>query len=373
MTNESGQSPVPAQAQRVDGAVIVGGSLGGLSAALGLAKFGIASTVLERTSGRTQRGVAILVSVSGITKTLSPEALDIVRDELGAAAMSQYSLPHSWWRVYTALRNACDAEPLVTIVEGAHVNDIGQDDGSAWATIDDGRTWAGDMLIGADGYRSIVRRHVDERRPDADYAGYVCWLGQSEIPDESRDIFSNGPDFYDSGKYMLAVYPLIEPDGSFDKYGWGVWDPGHQKLFREIGAIGDGKVRRTPRVDDIPDAIYTAMERVVDSNWEPELAGPVAEAFRDHDVIATPISEYNPDRVVNGRVAIIGDAAHAQTPMTGAGFAEAVTDAEALSRMIAEAETVPEGLEHYEMLRLTDMQRRVRAGQSFSQSFAGGY
>ncbi|WP_218720055.1 MULTISPECIES: FAD-dependent monooxygenase [unclassified Nocardia] len=43
--------------------VIVGGSLGGLTAALSLAARGTAVTVLERTTGRTQRGVAILVSV----------------------------------------------------------------------------------------------------------------------------------------------------------------------------------------------------------------------------------------------------------------------------------------------------------------------
>ncbi|WP_442852616.1 FAD-dependent monooxygenase [Arthrobacter sp. 131MFCol6.1] len=49
-------------------------------------------------------------------------------------------------------------------------------------------------------------------------------------------------------------------------------------------------------------------------------------------VIGTPIAEYVPARLARGRVAIVGDAAHVPTPMTGSGFAES---GQAFSRSFA--------------------------------------
>lgn len=347
------------------GPVIVGGSLGGLSMALGLAKHGIASTVLEKSRGRTQRGVAILVSLAGIARTLSPQAMSIVRSELGEAAMSQSLLPHSWWRVYSALYQACEAESLVTVIDGVEVDAVGQ----GWVRAAN-RTWSAPAVIGADGYRSVVRRYVNDSLPDATFAGYTCWLGQSEIPATAQDAFAHGSDFYDSGPYMLAVYPQIDPDGSTRKFGWGLWDPVRRGLFEQIGAVStDGRVLRTPRPGDVPEWVYGEMAEVVGKHWPGRWTEPVAEAFVKQDVLATPIAEYLPERVVNGNVAIIGDAAHVQTPMTGAGFSEAVADAEVLSRMIATAPGYEQALADYEKLRLTDMRRRVSAGMDFSRSF----
>jgi len=45
----------------------------------------------------------------------------------------------------------------------------------------------------------------------------------------------------------------------------------------------------------------------------------------------TPIAEYVPDRLVNGRLALVGDAAHVPTPMTGCGFSASLDDAEAIA------------------------------------------
>jgi 2-polyprenyl-6-methoxyphenol hydroxylase-like FAD-dependent oxidoreductase len=52
-------------------------------------------------------------------------------------------------------------------------------------------------------------------------------------------------------------------------------------------------------------------------------------------VIGTPIAEYVPDKLVKGRVALVGDAAHVPTPMTGSGFSASLHDAETLAAAIA--------------------------------------
>ncbi|GIF23401.1 2-polyprenyl-6-methoxyphenol hydroxylase-like FAD-dependent oxidoreductase [Actinoplanes tereljensis] len=86
---------------------------------------------------------------------------------------------------------------------------------------------------------------------------------------------------------------------------------------------------------------------------------------------ATPIAEYVPDRLVNGRFALGGDAAHVPTPMTGSGFSTSVDDAEAIARALsARRATVPQAFQQYERDRLSAVRRMVLSGQQFSRSFA---
>ncbi|MFI8975448.1 FAD-dependent monooxygenase [Nocardia asteroides] len=127
------------------------------------------------------------------------------------------------------------------------------------------------------------------------------------------------------------------------------------------------EVTHTPRVDAIPDDVYAEMIRTAETRWQEPWRTGVVEAFRARDVVATPITEYLPRRVVNGRIGVLGDAAHAQTPMTGAGFEEAVADAVALAEALDGADGEL-GLERYESMRLAGMRSRVCAGQSFSRS-----
>ncbi|MEV6062906.1 FAD-dependent monooxygenase [Nocardia asteroides] len=346
--------------------MIIGGSLGGLTTALALAARGRQVTVVERTSGRTQRGVAILVSGAGLRRALGAQAGEIVAERLGPASMRQGVYPHSWWDVFSALRAAADAEPLITVRENVRIVEVGQDGSGAWARAEDGTRWTADVLLGADGYRSVVRRYVDAARPVAAYAGYVVWLGQADLPAEFADRVG-GPDFFSGARDMLAVYPLIDRDGGTTRYGWGWFDPHHTSLFQRIGAIDGIEVTHTPRVDAIPDDVYAEMIRTAETRWQEPWRTGVVEAFRARDVVATPITEYLPRRVVNGRVGVLGDAAHAQTPMTGAGFEEAVADAVALAEALDGADAEP-GLERYESMRLAGMRGRVSAGQSFSRS-----
>lgn len=349
--------------------LIVGGSLAGLTTALALATRGRTSTVLERTRGRTQRGVAILASSASLRQALSGSALRIVEQGLGYGSTHQGTYPQSWWDLYTALRSAADAEPLIAIVENVQIVDVDQNEAEAWAVAADGRVWRAEALLGADGYRSTVRRRVDAAHPAADYAGYVVWLGQSPLPAQYVDRVG-GPDFVMHGDDLLGTYPLIDAQQRLRSFGWGWFDSGHNALFRRIGAITGTGVEHTPRPADIPGGVYESMAREAEQWDEPWRSG-IIEAFRTRQVIATPITEYLPQRVANERIAVLGDAAHAQTPMTGAGFEEAVADAAALAESFAGDVSATEALQGYELVRLTDMRRRVAGGQAFSRSFAG--
>ncbi|MFT3660261.1 MAG: NAD(P)/FAD-dependent oxidoreductase [Gordonia sp. (in: high G+C Gram-positive bacteria)] len=348
--------------------LIVGGSLGGLVAALSLAAHGRSSTVLERTEGRTQRGVAILVAGADLRRALSVRAAQTVFAALGPAASRQGVYPHAWWDVYRALHAAAQEEPLITVVPGERVIEVGQNDAEAWARTARGETWTASAILGADGYRSVVRTVVDAERPIAPYAGYVVWLGQAEVPEEYAHRIG-GPNFFDGDDGMLAVYPLIDQDEQVRHFGFGWFDPNRDDVFRAVGAVDGDEVKHTPRVTDLPDAVFDGLIASADEWSEPWRSGVIG-ALRERDVVPTPITEYLPRTVVDGRLALLGDAAHAQTPMTGAGFQEAVADAVALGEVMDD--DAVESLARYEAVRLAGMQRRVSSGQSFSRSFASG-
>ncbi|MDQ1623198.1 MAG: hypothetical protein QOH19_1616 [Actinomycetota bacterium] len=71
----------------------------------------------------------------------------------------------------------------------------------------------------------------------------------------------------------------------------------------------------------------------------PEFPAPWRDAILDcidrPAVIGTPIAEYVPDKLVKGRVALVGDASHVPAPMTGSGFGASLHDAGTLAAAIA--------------------------------------
>ena len=190
-------------------ALIIGGSLAGLSAALALANVGVASTVLERAPARGRAGVAIRAGGTALRMAFTVPASQQVVDALGGDAIEQAVLPHAWWDVYSALRQAASVEPGITLVDGEAVATVGERVDAAWARSAEGREWTADLLIGADGHRSVVRRCVAPEQPEASYAGYLAWLGQLDVPPRNARALS-GVEFHSAGHDVLAIYPLLE-------------------------------------------------------------------------------------------------------------------------------------------------------------------
>jgi 2-polyprenyl-6-methoxyphenol hydroxylase-like FAD-dependent oxidoreductase len=93
------------------------------------------------------------------------------------------------------------------------------------------------------------------------------------------------------------------------------------------------------------------------------------------EVLGAPVAEYLPARLVRGRAALIGDAAHVASPMTGAGFENALLDAEALAAALrsATAPDAPDSLDSYERERPPQAQRLVSSGMSWGRSASPGY
>src|SRR5579864_5496584 len=171
-------------------ALIIGGSLGGLFASLLLRQAGWDVMVFERSSGDLAgRGVGIGTHVEMFEIM---RRLDITVDEsIGVPVTSRLCLGRdgaivarlpfekilsSWALFYRALRRHL---PDVCYRPGMQLDDVAQSGGAVTAHFGNGIKAEGELLVGADGLHSTVRRRVFGG-PAPSYAGYVAWRGVIE-------------------------------------------------------------------------------------------------------------------------------------------------------------------------------------------------
>jgi 2-polyprenyl-6-methoxyphenol hydroxylase-like FAD-dependent oxidoreductase len=354
-------------------AVIVGGSLSGMMTALTLARAGVGVTILERTGPSPRSGAALGVDGGLLDAITRLAAASEGSTTLLAAAATGSRLPQSWSSIHRMLREAVEADQRIDIRHETTVLSVGQDEKGAWAETSDA-TFRGHVLIGADGHRSTVRASVIPHKPDAKFAGYVVWLAlanEADLPippDRPHEVafLSQGDDF------MLG-YPVPGIDGSLEpgrrQLGWAWFDASRNQLLRDSGSVTGAVVQHSLAFADIPTA---TVRELTDSagQWPRPWRDAVRASFDSGAVVGTPIAEYLPDRLVFGRIALVGDAGHVPTPMTGTGFNASLQDAEVLARALASGVEVDEALLAYERIRLPDVRSMVISGQDFSRSFA---
>jgi 2-polyprenyl-6-methoxyphenol hydroxylase-like FAD-dependent oxidoreductase len=357
-------------------AVIVGASLSGLMTGLALSRAGMHITILERVDEFPRTGASLGRVPEGLLERIAGRR----RPDRDAAA-SGPSAPgvQTWTAVHTRLRAAVDADPRIELRHDTSVQSIGQDAQSAWATTSNHEVVRGDVVIGADGYRSVVRRSVSPDKPDATFAGYVLWIGltdESAIP--ARHRWPRDLDILRSGDKYLFGYPLPGRDGSVvpgaRQIGWGWFDASRNDLLCETGCVAGNVVRHSLTSADVPDATLRELAVEARDLWPALWRDAIVDCTDRHAVIGIPIAEYVPDRLVNGRLALVGDAAHVPSPMTGSGFSASLDDAGALARSVAagvHGSGLAKALRGYEKERLGSVRDMVQAGQQFSRSFAG--
>ncbi|GAB3460911.1 3-hydroxybenzoate 6-monooxygenase [Streptomonospora sediminis] len=346
-------------------AIVVGASLSGLMTALTLSRAGLEVTLLERSARKSRTGAALPVG-EGLLEHLTGGA--------HAAGLTVPSGAQAWTDVHASLRAAVMSDAGIRLRAPVMVTSAGEDARYARVTTDTGEVFNADLLVGADGHRSIVRRFVSPDSPDANFSGYVIWLG---LIDESAISSPSWPSdlaiLYEGG-YCLNAYYLPAADGSTTRgkrrIGWGWYDAGHNDLLRASGAVKDNVVQRTLRPDDMPDAVFDELADTARQLWPDPWREAIVDCLSRRDIIGTPIGEYVPYRLTMGRTCLIGDAAHLPSPMTGSGFSASAEDALVLGSAIEQHSSIAKALSEYEASRLQPGRQLVRSGQSFSRSFA---
>jgi 2-polyprenyl-6-methoxyphenol hydroxylase-like FAD-dependent oxidoreductase len=339
--------------------VVAGGSLVGLSLAIALSELGMEVTVLERSpapavevGGGLGVDTALLRQVTGIREE-PPVLHGIDRDT------TAWHLLQGWLEAHAVRR------PGVTVHRGAEVTtvDPGNDQQRATVVAANGGEYSADLVIGADGARSAVRAAVDPAFPDARYAGVLLWRTlvdeQSmphsvELPEDrepSRELYA--------GPYRLVTY-LVPGAAGETRVGRRrlnlVWyDPQQGGLLRDMGLLDGETVHGSLAPGALPPAVLERLSAFAAANWPSPWREALAIALDNGTVFGTPIVHYEPVRLVNGRTALAGDAAHAASPMVGGGFRQGLYDVRALSQVMAGLAVhgdVPGALGRYQRQRL---------------------
>jgi 2-polyprenyl-6-methoxyphenol hydroxylase-like FAD-dependent oxidoreductase len=250
-------------------------------------------------------------------------------------------------------------------------------DGSARTA--DGRDFRADLVVGADGARSTVRRWVSPERPDAIYAGILLWramLAEHELPPSVPWLRADEPSReYYSGPYRLVTYLVPGADGSSEpgrrRLNLVWYDPARSELLEDHGLLEGTTIYGSLAAGDVPEAIRHDLEAAASKRWPTPWRQALEIALERSLVFATPVVQYRPDRLYKGRVALAGDAAHAASPMVGGGFRHGLYDVAPLSAAFDNDGTlhVSPILDSYGHQRLASAQAHVEQSQAAGQQY----
>ena len=323
--------------------VVVGGSLAGLTLALACAARGVPVQVLERSTERTQGGDSLSVDLAAIEKTVGYDPRAHPRLPVVPAYRDRHLT--TWPALYGWLRERVRETPGISLHEGRAIASVRALDDKAEVVFEDGSKMLANAVIGADGYHSVVRRAIAPNAPYARYAGYLVWRGLVDEQALTRPVSwpSNGGlwiDFVQGYRLVAAVLP--GRDGSMEvghrqvTFAW--FDAHRDELLRATNRLTpDGHLVGTLGRGSIGQDIRSELLSMVPGLWPAVWAEAVAFGVQSVSSLSgAPIAEYLPEKLVAGPLAIVGDAAHVVSPMTGSGFASGVDDAAVLARSLAQ-------------------------------------
>lgn len=344
-------------------ALVIGGSLGGLFAANLLLRAGWDVEVFERVPARLAGRGAGIVTHPPLVRALARAGADPAA-ELGVAVpgrvafardgsiVGERALPQvltSWSRLYGLLEAAFPSERIRRgwALEGFERNGQGVD-----AHFGGRRVARGDILVGADGIRSAVRAALlPEVR--VNYAGYVSWRGLADevnfSPATHAALFERFAFSLPDGEQMLG-YP-IAGDGDDTRpgrrrYNFVWYRPADTAGLHDLQTDESGRVHP----DGIPPAlIRPALVAAMRADAERVLAPQFAEVvWASAAPFFQPIHDLAVPRMVERRVALLGDAAFVARPHVGMGVTKAAEDAVALADALASG---PDTLAAYDAAR----------------------
>lgn len=359
------------QDSRARTALVIGGGIAGPTAAMALHKVGIEAVIYEaQPSSADGIGVFLTLATNGVhaLRTLDADT-SAVAAGFPMTAMSFWSGTGKWLGetpvsitledgttgytlkradLYGAIRDAARArgirfEPGKRLVSAENVT------GGVRATFADGTQATADVLIGADGVYSTVRRIIDPQAPAPKYAGLLNLGGFVRGVDVPA-----GPGTYHMifGKQAFFGY-TVAPDG---EVWWFANLPEPQEPPRgSLALIGtDGWRKRL-------------LESFADD------AGPAVRLIQAtaHELQATPIHTmphlptWHTDRMV-----LIGDAAHAPSPTSGQGASLSVEDSVHLARCLRDLELPAHAFAAFEQARRPRVERIIKEAARINNSKA---
>jgi salicylate hydroxylase len=331
--------------------LIAGGGIGGLAAALGLARKGFRSILLEKASqlgeigagiqlgpnafhafdylgvGEAARNMAVYIDQLRLMDALSAE--EITHIDLGHNFRDRFGNPYAVVHrgdLHGVFLKACRDSELIDLRVSSEVAGYDQDGSSVSARFANGERVSGSLLIGADGLWSNVRKQVtaDGAPRVSGHTTYRSVIPTEQMPEDLR---WNAATLWAGPKCHIVHYPLS---------GWKVFNlvvTYHNDAPEPVA----GKPVSEEEVMKGFAHVHERAQNIIrhGTNWR-------LWVLCDRDPT---------ERWIDGRVALLGDAAHPMLQYFAQGACQAMEDAVCLSHMLAAHEDHTAALEAYRAQR----------------------
>jgi 2-polyprenyl-6-methoxyphenol hydroxylase-like FAD-dependent oxidoreductase len=333
--------------------IVIGAGIGGLTAAIGLRQAGAEVSVCERRSGLDEllsgggfmlwHNAMLALRQLGLDDQVAAVSTEIkfheFRSDRGSTLARWHIRPETERITAPAIavrRSALNSLLLEaagdSVVMDRRFVGFDQDEHGVVAYFDDGSEQAGDVLVGADGMGSAVRkamRHGHDLPPR--YAGYTAWQAIAQLGGEQ--LVPSGTFFNLWGRNGLRfLYCRLNENEVY-------WDA----ITSDRVSTGFDLLRQGRR--DVMLQMYRA--------W-PAPIRAIIEATREELILPINLADRPPGRDLSwgfGRVVLVGDAAHPMTPNLSQGAGQAIEDGVVLSRLLSDRRDTRQAIAEYEKSR----------------------
>jgi 2-polyprenyl-6-methoxyphenol hydroxylase-like FAD-dependent oxidoreductase len=338
---------------------VIGGGVGGLTAASAMRQAGIEAIVFERTPNIRGIGAGVHLWANaflslrhiGLADAVIATGAELER----SVFMTDTGRVLSDWPTGEMSRNAgaptmgvrrpelhdilIDGMEPGALRDGAELTRFHQDPDGVDLTFADGATERVDALIGADGVNSTVRAQLLDQGPPR-YSGTTGYRALVDWPTEDIGRFR----VYIGRGRRFVCYPV-----------------GHGKLYF-LATV------RAPQGQADPPGTRRDRVRGLFEGY-PEPVPEILTAVEEENVLRVDIVDRDPvKRWSEGRVALLGDAAHAMTPSLAMGACTALEDGIVLARRLAAARDIPAALGGYVQERQARTTRLTKTSRFLGSS-----
>ena len=335
---------------------IIGAGIGGMTAAVTLAKKGVKVSIFEQAPELSEVGAGLTITPNA-TKGLMYLGLEKQMKEVGMAHKQQgvrhfetgemivplergekmlekygaYQFQAHRADVHDVLIDELKLHNSNTIYTNHELIDLNEKNNSVELVFSNNETYEVDFVIGADGNRSAVRKIIlgDD---DPQFAGYVAWRGLVPVELLGED------DFDECGSSSF-----IAPGRVFARYLVR-----NGELYNYVAFLATDEWAEEGWA--IPSKVDIVMDIFSDYNQQVKniiAATPASDLFKWGIFAREPVSKWSTKNIT-----LLGDAAHPLEPFMGQGASLAIEDGVVLGRIIEDSESSDEIVSRYEAARI---------------------